>query len=676
VSAAFRTSVAGGNNTLNTAGTAVITPAVLDLFVVFGLSVSSVAGSTVTDNNGGTYTLVRDAVFTTGYHTVWVRNQFLSNATSTTVTLTPGTPNTGVELVVVAVSGMNAAGLLAILQSAETNSGVPGVATVTLATAALTANMTLVGLADLTNPPGLTAPTSWTNRQNVGQATPIGLIVATRDSGFTGTAITWGTNPATNWAGLAVELDGLAVAASYQDITGYTSGSIGGPPFFQDFAASSFTAGSIGGPALGSDSAFSAFGTAESYAAGFSAGNAAGLITGYADGYDDGLTVAEPNGFFAGSLRYNESVAALRRIPIYLQDAFGNPVPSESITGAEIQVSKSGDPFVNGGGTVAATPGSGGYYYEATQPETQTYSFLMIKVIPGGTTKPYIFSVDIGARIVIDEPAGTRRRLPIFLEDLSGTPVTGLVIAGTERKVSKNGALFANGLGAVVEIGSGAYYYELDLLEVDTPGYGMLSIVKAPAVPFVYTWDVLGPAIVGTYRMRAYDTTLTRIVFWKAPTIDTLGGYYIGPGPIIDVVVQNVLGISNTIIETGIQTMPEQWASLNVGAGLTNVAMSTQVSTNFDDIKMMRPGSIVGLATRLTQAITAGSLTVSITTNGVAGALSIVHTSGSGSVATQVVGIDAYLAGDLIGIQFTTTAGFLPALTANLEAWIEILESA
>lgn len=282
-------------------------------------------------------------------------------------------------------------------------------------------------------------------------------------------------------------------------------------------------------------------GFAAGYAPGYAAGNAAGLITGYANGYTDGVATVQPGAFFAGSLRYNESNAALRRIPIYIQDAYGNPIPGESITGAEIQVSKSGDPFVNGGGSVQSTPGSGGYYYETTQAETQTYSFLMIKVVPGGSAKPYFFTVDIGARIVLDETAATRRRIPIFLEDLSGNPVLGLTITGAERKISKNGALFANGLGTVTEIGSGAYYYELTASEVNTSGFGMINVVKSPAVPFLYTWDVISPVTITLYRMRAFDSTLARIVFWKSTIVDQSGVDYTGPGPLVGIVVQGAL---------------------------------------------------------------------------------------------------------------------------------------
>lgn len=414
------------------------------------------------------------------------------------------------------------------------------------------------------------------------------------------------------------------------------------------------------------------------YAAGYAAGNVAGLTAGYSNGYStgyaDGVATVQPGEPFAGSLRYNEPNAALRRIPVYIQDAYGNPIPSEAITGAEIQVSKSGGPFVNGGGTVQSTPGSGGYYYEATQAETQTYSFLMIKVVPGGSAKPYFFSVDIGARIVLNELAATRRRIPIFLEDLSGNPVTGLSIAGAERKISKNGALFANGLGTVTEIGSGAYYYELAASEVNTAGFGMINIVKPPAVPFVYSWDVISPSPVGVYRMRAYDSTLARVVFWKSTIIDTLGGDYIGPGPLVGVVIQNVLGRTISTTTSGIETMPEQWVRQNVPASATNIVMFSQVSSNFDDIKMMRAGSVVGLSTRLTEAITSGTLTVRLTINGTPGNLLISHTSGTGGVATQAAGVDTYAANDLIGLQFTTTADFLP-ITTDLEAWLEVLEA-
>lgn len=43
-------------------------------------------------------------------------------------------------------------------------------------------------------------------------------------------------------------------------------------------------------------------------------------------------------------------------------------------------------------------------------------------------------------------------------------------------------------------------------------------------------------------RMRGYDTTLARLVFWWSETIDPDGNSYSGPGPLTDVVLFNLLG--------------------------------------------------------------------------------------------------------------------------------------
>jgi hypothetical protein len=101
------------------------------------------------------------------------------------------------------------------------------------------------------------------------------------------------------------------------------------------------------------------------------------------------------------------------------------------------------------------------------------------------------------------------------------------------------------------------------------------------------------------------------------------------------------------------------------------------ISTSFDTIKMIRAGSIVGLSTKLTEAITdanAGSLVVVVTINGIAGTLSISHSSGSnpnGAEAAQASGIDTFVAGDEIGIELSTLGTFAPT-TTDLEAWLDL----
>lgn len=126
---------------------------------------------------------------------------------------------------------------------------------------------------------------------------------------------------------------------------------------------------------------------------------------------------------------------------------------------------------------------------------------------------------------------------------------------------------------------------------------------------------------------------------------------------------------------------PEQWVFNNVTANTANQALSAQVSTNFDTWKAMRAGSIVGLSTRLTEAVTlatANALVVRVTKNGAAGTLLVASSSGvnpSGGQATQLAGIDTFVAGDLLGIQFTSLVGFTP-ITTDLEAYLEIEEAA
>jgi hypothetical protein len=115
-------------------------------------------------------------------------------------------------------------------------------------------------------------------------------------------------------------------------------------------------------------------------------------------------------------------------------------------------------------------------------------------VWPGAKT--VVFAVTIGERIILNEPAATKRRIPIYLEDSSGLPVTGQ--ADLNINISKNGTAFA-GDYVGVEVGLGAYYYELTLAEVNTLGYGALQSFPPASqwVPYVFTWDViLDPGVI------------------------------------------------------------------------------------------------------------------------------------------------------------------------------------
>jgi len=128
---------------------------------------------------------------------------------------------------------------------------------------------------------------------------------------------------------------------------------------------------------------------------------------------------------------------------------------------------------------------------------------------------------------------------------------------------------------------------------------------------------------------------------------------------------------------TSLYAPPEQWAQENVAPSQTGVALSCQVSTNFDDLRMIRPGSIVGLGVRFTEAITAGTATIRATINGGNAAIEVVCTSLSnadGGQMTTQSGVDVYAGGSVIGVEIDTDAGITFANRSNVEVWLEVTE--
>jgi hypothetical protein len=149
---------------------------------------------------------------------------------------------------------------------------------------------------------------------------------------------------------------------------------------------------------------------------------------------------------------------------------------------------------------------------------------------------------------------------------------------------------------------------------------------------------------------------------------------------VVHVAAVNDPASSGGSTDVGLYAPPEKWTQQDIAAGQTDVDLSALMSISFDTIKAIRAGSIVGLSTRLTEAVTdatASSMVVTVTINGVAGTLALSHTSAlnpTGGEATQLAGIDTFVAGDLIGVQLTTLGSFTP-ITTDLEAWLEVQAS-
>lgn len=125
----------------------------------------------------------------------------------------------------------------------------------------------------------------------------------------------------------------------------------------------------------------------------------------------------------------------------------------------------------------------------------------------------------------------------------------------------------------------------------------------------------------------------------------------------------------------GRYTPNEMWAQPDVAASQTNVQLETNVSQLFATWRAPRAGSIVGLVTRFSEAITAGSVTLTVRINGTPGTLAATSVVGTGTQVTQAPGVDAYAAGDLLDIAITTTGAFAP-ITTDVEAYLQVQDEA
>ncbi len=88
------------------------------------------------------------------------------------------------------------------------------------------------------------------------------------------------------------------------------------------------------------------------------------------------------------------------------------------------------------------------------------------------------------------EPIAAKRRIPVYLVDSSGDPVTGVTPTGAEIRVCQSGELLVNASGTWTELSSGAYYYECTVLECTTLSYLLLCIEVSGVQTFVWVTDV------------------------------------------------------------------------------------------------------------------------------------------------------------------------------------------
>lgn len=209
--------VQGVHNNSSVSGThsvATAAPVVGNILVVVTYDTGTTANSTVTDDQGGTYTRVASALKASSADIMgfYVRDQLISNTNVHTVQSAPGTTSGG-GLQVYEFSGISKTGARAVRTIAgvaqigkQENQGAATPAPA-LPANALTANPTILAVMNATNTATLTEPTGWAERRDSGYNNPTtGFESATRNSGFTGTTATYASSSSA-FCSLIVELD-------------------------------------------------------------------------------------------------------------------------------------------------------------------------------------------------------------------------------------------------------------------------------------------------------------------------------------------------------------------------------------------------------------------------------------------------------------------------------------
>lgn len=198
-----------------------VNPTVGRLVVVMTGASATVVNAVVTDNKGGTYTLVSSGTWSSTAH---CRNIFIGAQLATTSSMSiivgyTGDAATGLGISVFDVAGLSTTrlGSNALRQSANLNNQTSATApTFTFPTAVSSNNPTLGFFTNLTSALAITPPTGWTEgTADFGNTTPsLGFECIFRNDTFNGTTGNWGTTSASAWGMTMIELDTSVLTAA------------------------------------------------------------------------------------------------------------------------------------------------------------------------------------------------------------------------------------------------------------------------------------------------------------------------------------------------------------------------------------------------------------------------------------------------------------------------------
>ena len=202
------------NSTTNASSyaSASFTPTAGDLLVLLASpSGVTAAGSATASANGITFTRLTATATRASVDVVemFVANQLVpASPSAMTVTYATGAAATGAIGFVTSIAGMLAAGPAVVRQQVGSNQAAGATPAITFGGVCLTGNTVVAACFNATSPATLTPPTSFTERADVGYATPTrGGESVTRNSGHTSATVTWASTSATACATVGIELD-------------------------------------------------------------------------------------------------------------------------------------------------------------------------------------------------------------------------------------------------------------------------------------------------------------------------------------------------------------------------------------------------------------------------------------------------------------------------------------
>lgn len=207
-----RVTTADTGATPNTSGA--FTPDAGDLIVVL-VSASDTVNDplTVTLSTGVNLTRIRRETYSSGATgfpmELWVADDLVTAATATSQSVTvnaAGDAATGTNISVFTISSMGWAGSRAVRQSAGQSNQAAATPAPVFASAVLTQNPCIGFIINVSNPAGVSPPASWSEGSDTAYTNPTtGIETASRNSGETGTTITWGSASATGFGSIVAE---------------------------------------------------------------------------------------------------------------------------------------------------------------------------------------------------------------------------------------------------------------------------------------------------------------------------------------------------------------------------------------------------------------------------------------------------------------------------------------